>query len=184
MADSKPSINLLPDKNTGFLAQFLNWSLSIGRLLIILTETAALATFLYRFGLDMQIVDLHDKIKAQGSIVKNFKTSEDNFRNLQDRLSLARNYDDLSGTIPKIFIEVADIGRGKVVFNSLSVSTDSIKIEAQAPSADLLSQFANDLRNYPSIKSVNVDNIKNSTTNALVTIGITAQLKTSKNLKP
>ena len=63
MAEQVPTINLLPNQGENLTTKFFNWALSIGRLLIILTEMVALATFLYRFGLDAQIVDLHDKIK-------------------------------------------------------------------------------------------------------------------------
>src|SRR4029078_3722140 len=93
MAENKPSINLLPRKGEGFLTQFLNWAVNIGRLLIIITETVALATFLYRFNLDMKIVDLPHDIKQKSFIVKNSKVYEESFRNLQERLALAKKYD-------------------------------------------------------------------------------------------
>ena len=67
-------INLMPNRGDTVLIQFLNWALTIGRLLIILVETLALGTFLYRFSLDMQIVDLKDKIKVQRAFVTAYKS--------------------------------------------------------------------------------------------------------------
>ncbi len=180
MAENKQSINLLPNKGDSFLTQFLNWSLNIGRLLIILTETAALTTFIYRFSLDMQIVDLHDKIRNQSFIVQNFKQSEEAFRNLQDRIGLAQKYDKIGGEVPKVFTDIAGIAKGKAVLSSLLVSNDIVKIEAQSNSPDALSNFTNELKQYPLIKSLKIDTINNSTTTALITVGMTAILKTSE----
>ena len=179
MSENKQSINLLPDKGDGILTQFLSWSLNIGRLLIILTETAALTTFIYRFSLDMQIVDLHDRIRNQSFIVQNFKQSEDAFRNLQERIDLARKYDELGKAVPKIFTDIAAIAKNKATLTSLVVTSDTVKIEAQSNSPETLSQFTNDLNQYPLIKSLKIDTINNSITNALITVGMTATLKTS-----
>ncbi len=75
----KRVINLLPNKGDSLLDQFLSWALNIGRLLVIITETLALSVFLFRFSLDVQIIDLHDKIKAASRVVENFKESEETF---------------------------------------------------------------------------------------------------------
>src|SRR4051812_5632119 len=155
MANETKPINLLPGKDDQFLPQFLNWALTIGRLLIILVETLALATFLYRFSLDMKIVDLHDQIKAQSTIVQNFAAQETIFRNLQARLELAKTYGSTNKT-PKLFQDIVAMGRGQITFKNLLVATDSIKIEAQAPTASRLSRFTDKLKSYPEITEVSV----------------------------
>src|SRR5258706_16059589 len=83
-----PTINLNKGRNqTSFFETFVTWSLTIGRIIVITTEAVALAAFLYRFKLDQQLVDLHDKIKLEQVEVMQLKKSEDTFRNIQDRLS-------------------------------------------------------------------------------------------------
>jgi hypothetical protein len=181
MANEPKAINLLPGKDGGFFTQFLNWSLTIGRLLIILVETLALGTFLYRFNLDMQIVDLHDQIKAEGFIVENFVRQEDEFRNLQARLALAKTYDDANPAVT-IFKDIAELGRGKVTFKSLFVTLDSVKIEASAPSSASLSQFTEALKAHPQVSEVNIDKVENKSTNATIIIVISAKLKTNPAL--
>ena len=57
------SINLVKSRKPHFLDRFITWALNAGRLLVIITETVALSAFLFRFGLDREIVDLNDKIK-------------------------------------------------------------------------------------------------------------------------
>src|SRR4051812_34084600 len=118
MGNTMNSINLLPSKGEGLLSQFLTWALNVGRLLIILTETLALSTFIYRFSLDMKIIDLHDQIRADSFIVSNFKTSEDKYRNLQTRLGLVKEYTSTSEQIVVVFKDLTELGRGKVTFKS------------------------------------------------------------------
>lgn len=179
MAETVPSINLLPQKGESFVTQFLNWTLTIGRLLIIIVEMLALGTFLYRFDLDMKIVDLHDQIEAQSFIVANFEKSEENFRDIQDRLALIERYDTIGSTTTSIFSDITKLGQGKITFRNLTVETETAKIEAQAVSTAILSQFVNDLKKHPSITGVSVDKVENSASTSLISVSITATLKQS-----
>jgi len=178
MAKNVDAINLLPNKGNGFLTQLLNWTLTIGRLLIILTETIALSTFLYRFSLDMKIVDLHDEIKLDSTIVQNF-VQEDTFRSLQHKIALAKTYDAQSNQIPAVFHDIIQTGKGKITFNKITVSTDVIKIEAQASTANSLTLFVSALKKDPAIKSISVDKVEAKTSTAYVLIGITAYPQTT-----
>lgn len=177
MANSMHTINLLPKKGHGFVDQFLSWALNIGRLLIILTETLALSVFIYRFSLDMKIVDLRDEIKQESAIVAQFKDPEATYRDLQARLSLSKEHGDDAGHTQTTFKDIIELGRGKITFNNLTVSEESVKIEAQAPNTAFLSAFINSLKNYPGIASVNIDGIENKTSSALIQINITAKLR-------
>ncbi len=177
MAEKKKSINLIPHKGEGFFDQFFDWALTIGRLLIILTETLALGTFLYRFSLDMKITDLHDLIKNQSAIVSQFKSTEDTARNLQARLALAKKYDQAGGITPGVFADIIEAGRGIVTFRNLLVSEKGVKIEVQASNSNALSTFVQKLKNYPSLNSVNIGAIENKTSSALIYMNITAQVK-------
>jgi len=179
MAKSTTDLNLLPNKGEGLVTQFLNWSLTVGRLLILLTETLALGVFVYRFSLDMKIVDLHDQIKQSSAIVKYSGSNEDKFRNLQKRLVLAKTYDKQSSVVPTIFHDIVEIGRGHVTFRSLLVQSDMARIEAQAPSSGSLSYFVQQLKKYSAVRSISIDKVENKTSSALVTVGITAYLKTN-----
>lgn len=175
--NSVPSINLLPQKGESFVTQFLNWTLTIGRLLIILVEMLALGTFLYRFDLDMKIVDLHDKIEAQSFIVANFSQSEETFRDIQDRLALAKKYDTVGSTTTNIFTSITQIGQGKITFRTLDVGTETAKIEAQATSTTKLTQFVNELKKHPSVTAVIIDKVENNTSSSQIIVSITATLK-------
>ena len=86
------SINLVKSDKGETVERVINWLLSIGRILVIVTELVALGAFLWRFGLDQQLIDLHSKIKQKQAIVEAFKKNEEEYRNLQDRLSIAASF--------------------------------------------------------------------------------------------
>ncbi len=177
MEGTVPSINLLPKKGESFFTHFFNWTISIGRLLIILTEFVALATFLSRFSLDMQIVDLHDKIKRDAAMLTQMKPAEENFRNLHTRLELIEKYKTLGSRTPTLFTDIANLGRGNITFKNLTVGPDTVKIEAQAISSSALSQFTASLKNQPSVTSVSIDKVENETSKGMITVSITATLE-------
>jgi hypothetical protein len=176
MAENIHAINLLPNKGGSLMDQFLAWALTVGRLLIILTETLALGTFLYRFSIDMRIIDLRDLIKNQSIIVANFKNTEETARDLQARLAFAQTYIAETDTAPSIFSDIIEMGRGKVTFRNLSISNASVKIAIQAPSAGLLNGFINQLKTHPAVTSVNISSVENMTSSAVVRMDITAGL--------
>ena len=182
MAKGIHNINLLPNKGDTMINQFLSWALTVGRFLVIITETLALSVFIYRFSLDMKIVDLHDKIKNESLIVQNFKAGEDIYRNLQARLASAKQYDTTRDDTLKILKDIIELGRNKVTFNSINVTTDSIQIQAQAQSSGILSLFTQNLRNYPKIRDISITRVENKTSSGVINIGLTAFLK--DNVKP
>lgn len=180
MAENMHSINLLPNKGHGLTDQFLSWALTIGRLLIILTETLALSVFLYRFSIDMKIVDLNDVIKNQSAIVQQFRTVEATSRNLQERIALANQQINEESSTASIFSDVIDMGRGGITFKSVVVSDSLVKIQIQTRRGSDLNEFINKLRTYHAVESVSIDSVENKISSALIIANITAQLKGAK----
>ncbi len=177
MAKSINDINLLPKGAGNFSEILLNWTLNIGRLLIILTEALALSVFLYRFSLDMRIVDLNDAIKQQSAITKNFESYEAEYRSLQERLRLAEEYNNNSQDVTSIFSDIIEAGRNKVTFNNILVSTEQISISTQSQSAGNLNSFIENIKHNPKIDAVSIDNIDNKTSTATIGLRITAKMK-------
>ena len=176
MQKNSPSINLLK-KQTNLVDRFINWALTIGRLVVILTEIVALSAFIYRFSLDRQLIDLHSKITQEQAIVNYLKDNEKTYRNLQDRLAVAANYAVLGTNRLKIFNDIIGFAPKGMTFNNLSLSEDRLKIDANIDSVSSLSTFVNSIKNYSAINSVSIDKIENKPSSAVITISITATLK-------
>jgi len=179
MAEKTKSINLLPNKGESLVDLVLSWALTIGRLLIILTETLALSIFLYRFSLDVKIADLHDLIKNKSAIVSQFRDTELTARNLQARLAIAQKLDAKSTMTVNAFSDIIELGRGQVTFKNLIASSTGVHIDVQGANSASLNTFVNRLKNYPNIKSINIDSVENKTDTSLIEIQITANLKST-----
>ncbi|MFH1832749.1 MAG: PilN domain-containing protein [Candidatus Levyibacteriota bacterium] len=170
------SINLVGGKNKNILDKFIKWALTIGRVVVIVTEAVALGTFLYRFSLDQQLIDLHGSIKSKQEIIKFSKNTEDKYRNLQARLSAASKLSNVGKETTDLFQNILDSAPQDLIFNNIILSQDYIKIAARVQSSESLSNFIDTLKKNPEVSSISIDQIENKTSNATITVSITAML--------
>lgn len=177
MANNPPATINLAKARQGFLDRFLKWALTIGRLIVMLTEIVALSTFLYRFSLDRQLIDLHDKISAKQGMIKLLKDNEDKYRNLQGKLAMASTLSNEGLKTTQLLNDLLGFTPNDFIFTTLTLSKDSVRIEAKAQSAKTLSNFIKALKAYPKISSVSLDRIENKTSSAIIFVNITAMLK-------
>lgn len=175
------SINLVKDQKGDLVERIINWSLSVGRALVILTELIALVAFLWRFGLDQELVDLHTQIKQKQAIVSAFKPNEDRYRNLQDRLSIASNFSAINNQQTQTLRDILTLASGSVSFNKINLSGSSISVEINVGSVAALSDFVNSLKTYSNVETVSIDKIETKTSSAVIIVSITVKLKPVKN---
>ncbi|HZQ30046.1 MAG TPA: hypothetical protein VFA93_03135 [Patescibacteria group bacterium] len=173
---ASPSVNLL-GPNISFIDRFVNWALTIGRVVVISTEVIALSAFLYRFSLDRQLIDIHSKIKQEQAVVTYLKPSEEIYRNLQARLSLADSFSQQSRDEVKILNDMVKFAPADFTFNTISLQEDRIKLNISTGLVSSLSDFVKSLRTYSKITNVIVDKIENHPASATITVSITAILK-------
>jgi Tfp pilus assembly protein PilN len=180
MAKTSASINLLRNNKKETIEQIINWTVTIGRILVIIVELVALIAFLYRFTLDNQLEDLHTKIKQEQAIVAFQKKSEDTYRNLQDRLSIAASYSNSAEQNVKIFKDVVSFAPSGMTFTTIALSPQGMRVEANVNSVIPLSIFIGKLKSYPLIDTVSLDKIENKTSDAVITVGISTTFKGQK----
>lgn len=177
METRTPSVNLLKTKGNNFVDKFISWALTIGRMVIILTETIALVAFLYRFILDRQIIDQRGNITQLGAVVKLYEKSEKDYRNLQNRLALTDMLGKQASAQVQLFTDIVNNAPRGIVFNSLNVSATTVHIDISVQSVAGLTGFVNKLKDNPRIASVSIDKIENKTLAATIAVGISAKLK-------
>lgn len=177
MGKSINSVNLLRGQEKSFLDKFIDWALTGGRAILIVTEIIALTAFLYRFSLDRELVDLHDKIKQQQSIVALLQPNEVKYRNLQQRLQLVHGVETRGEEQTKLTGDVIAIATGKILIKTFSYSDDSMRIEATTQTIQLLTKFIDDLKAYSSVDTVSLDRIENKTSDGTIAVGISIALK-------
>jgi len=169
-------INLL-GRNVNFIDRFVNWALTIGRVVVIATEVIALSAFLYRFSLDRQLIDIHSKIKQEQAVVGYLKPNEEIYRNLQTRLSLVSSFSPQSRDEIKLINDMVSFAPQEFSFNSITVQEDRVKLNITSGLVSSLSDFVKSLRSYKRITNVIVDKVENHPASASITVTITAILK-------
>lgn len=180
MGKKLPSVNLVKTGQNLFLERFINWALTIGRAVVILTELVALMAFLYRFSLDRELIDLHAKIKQEQAIVAYLKDSEETYRNLQDRLLLISNSSKEANQKLKTFNDIIALTPSGISFSEFSLNQNRIKISADAESVMALSALVEKLKKYPNIETVSLDKIENRPSNGIIKVAITIGFKEKK----
>ena len=161
MANNLSSINLIKNRQVPLFDKFMNWALTAGRLIVIITEVVAVAAFVYRFSLDERLIDLHSAIKQKQALISLLKSDENKYRNLQDRIALASTLSEKNAKTNKVVLNIIALIPSGVKISSLTFNQDKITINANINSVEALTDFINILKNYPDVKSVSIDNIEN-----------------------
>ncbi len=92
--NEKSSIELLPEKKFEeypFSKKLTTWIISVGRIVIIVTELIAFSVFVGRIKLDRELTNLTDALENQLVILENAKEFEKDFRDLQERLKIIKD---------------------------------------------------------------------------------------------
>src|SRR3989344_3874733 len=176
MSESFSSINLIKNKQIPLFDKFMNWALTVGRLIVILTEIIALLAFVYRFSLDEKLIDLHSAIKQKQVLISLLKQDEDKYRNLQDRIALAGSLMEKNAKTNKIVLDIVGLTPQGARIDSLTFNKDKLIINANIGSVSSLTDFINVLKDYPDIKAMSIDNIENKSTGGLL-VTVTTMFK-------
>jgi len=176
MPNNLPSINLVVNKQIPFFDKFMDWILTIGRLIVILTEVVAIIAFVYRFSLDDQIVRLHDAIKQKQIMISVLRNDENKYRNLQDRLALASDFSTKGSKVKQTITDIVKLIPSEVKISNLILNKDRLTMGVDIVSVSSLANFTNSLNSYPGIKTLSIDNIENKPSVGL-SVNIAATIK-------
>lgn len=176
MPNNFASINLATNKQIPLLDKFMSWALTIGRLIVIITEVIAISAFVYRFSLDEQLIELHDQIKNKQTLVSLLKNDENKYRNLQERIALAANFSEKNNKTNKIIKDIIDLSRLETKINNLTLNKEKVDVSINATSISQLLDFIDSLKNHPEIKAISIDSIE-SKPSAGLAVNISATIK-------
>ena len=176
MSNNLSSINFIKNKQIPLFDKFMNWALTAGRLLVIITEIVAVSAFIYRFSLDERLIDLHSAIKQKQTLISLLKQDENKYRNLQDRIVLASSLLEKNAKTNKIVFDIVGLTPQGTKIDNLTFNKDRITINVNINSVSSLTDFINSLKDYPDIKSISIDNIENKPSIGL-SVTVTAMLK-------
>ncbi len=174
------SINLINNAQNGFFAEFVNWTLTVGRIVVITTEVIALGAFLYRFSLDRQLIDLRSQIKQKQLIIASQKDNEAKYRNLQDRLYLASNFSSLSMERITTLKDILSLTPQGMKLSNISLTKENFSIATNVQNISSIRLYVNSLKEYPNIDTLSLDTIEKKPLSNLTVLNISGTFKKSK----
>lgn len=174
---NRTSINLSRSRGNSVLDNFITWALTIGRVIVIITESVALSAFLYRFTLDRQIIDLHGKIKQEQAIVKVLNKNEITYRNLQDRLSIIGTLAKQTASPIKTVQSIYNAKPSDITLTQVIVSEGRVEIDASVLSVQSLNGFMKSLKRIPELSKVGIEKVQNKTTTASIIVQLIGTIK-------
>lgn len=139
------------------------WTIDAGRAIIVLIELIALVALGYRFIIDRKIVDLHDQIKIQEIYIQAQAADEKTYKSIHDRLKNIKNTNEETATKVQIMNEILKaISSGAFFSANLSINKQSIIVEGGTFSLVTITEFLENLKNFPSVASISIEEVATS----------------------
>lgn len=168
---STKEISLLPNEenNNSFLARFLRWVTTVGRVVIILTEFIVIGAFFSRFWLDRKNSDLSEILRQQKAIINSTKDFETDYSSLQERLKYIKNFYKTEPKYVAILNSMIQSLPNGIYFQSFNLARDK-KTSVVSVTAQLFSyqegsivDFINNAKLNPDISTIDVQKIEKKT---------------------
>lgn len=157
----KYKINLIPEdpffKTT--LGRTLNWSLNIGRYILIFTLLVVIMSFGSRFVIDRKLTDLNESIYQKQLIIESQTQPEKEFRLAQAKI---KSYQEIQqqNNIVEIFPLLQQVVPNGFKLVSLKIRQNQITGEGIADANNALNLFINNLQLSPHFENIKVSKIE------------------------
>lgn len=177
----KNQINLLSNNkfNSTTLGKISQWSMSVGRWIVVVTELIVLIALFSRFHLDRKKADLIEEISHKKPVLEAGVTEEQQIRDLQKKLNVIKQVLQKQYDYDQI---LAELGRARpqgVYFTSLSISNQKIYVRGSAQTESSIAGMEYQLSHSPFFKWVQLSRIEQKikeTTPSDIQFEFTAQI--------
>lgn len=153
-------VNLLP--KDPFLStpvgKLLQWSLSIGRYLIIFTELVVIVSFASRFTIDRQITDLNTAILQKETVINSYGELEQNVRDAQKKIDSYQQIQQQEN-VTDIFPTLTEVTPPDVVLTDLQMRPGRVTLTGTTLSNVSLGILINNLQVSGRFTEVSVERI-------------------------
>lgn len=172
-------INLVP-KDPFFLTPLgrtLQWSLSVGRYIVMFTELVVVLSFVTRFYLDRQITDLNGIIFQSQNVIESYGEFEEQFREVQAKIIQYQQIEQTKNIV-EIFPALAAVIPDGVELQELSIFPERVALTGAVLSQRSLNLLINNLQLSPDFTNVVVSTIESEgSASSGFTFKLTAQIK-------
>jgi Tfp pilus assembly protein PilN len=157
-------VNLLPKDPflSSPVGKLLQWSLSVGRYLVIFTELVVVLSFATRFSLDRRVTDLNGSILQKRSIIESYGDLESQVKAVQKKID---NYSQVEQqhNLADAFPALTEITPQDVQLEELNIQPTSILFSGTARSNVSLNLLINNIQLSPKFADIVVEKIETGT---------------------
>lgn len=182
------SFNLLQKDftNKSFIEKLYDWSMNVGRYIVIGTELFVLIAFGVRFYLDQNLSNLNNDLNSQNETFKaNYSVTQKIANNISSEIKFINSTTKTQIPISEILLNLNNAASTSSV-NIISIQTekDQIIVSGTAPSADNVSSFRQSLESkYINVTTSEIiDNSSRDTQNNNIRNKFTLNFKYAQNL--
>lgn len=179
MSAQKKQINLL--SREGFenttAGKILNWTLSVGRAIVVITELIVIVAFLSRFWLDRQLTNLNDANAAKKNQIQASLNFEKEFRNVQERLQALRKVSNNQAQMAATIQAISHNTPRTIQAEKIEITEKTILVSGKASSNKGLAQFINALETDALFEDVNLKDVSPASNNSnILAFSITGKI--------
>jgi len=154
-------INLVPQDPffTTKLGQTLQWSLSVGRYIVMFTELVVVLSFVTRFYLDRQVTDLNQSLQQKQAVVESYGELEEQFREVQTKIADYQQVEQQENIV-EVFPSLSQVIPNGIELNELVIYPDRVSLSGIVLSQQSLNLLINNLQLSPDFTNVVVNTIE------------------------
>lgn len=158
----RPNINLVikTDTDESFSGQVLSWAFTYGRYIIIITQIIVLSVFFLRFRLDRDHTDLKESVTQKQALIESVSDLEAEIRHVQQQLKHIREITTNQDGFLKVIRYLQENTPSDSTYSSLSISPDSINLNATVLNLRSFSFFLKKLQQNNKFTEVVLEDIQ------------------------
>lgn len=154
-------VNLMP-KDPFFetpIGRILNWTLSVGRYVVIFTQLVVILSFSTRFILDRQVTDLNATINQKKTAIESYEDLEKRFLFIQKQITDIKQLQQESNLM-EIFPILNETIPSNVILNDLTIRSSEVVFSGTALSQTSLNILVNNVKLSPHFDNVSIGKIE------------------------
>lgn len=158
---AQDKINLLPkdDFEISTSGKFIQWAVSTGRWIVVLTEFVVICAFLSRFYFDTKLANLFEDVKQKQAIVDSAFSFEENFRLIQEKIKIVKSLLAEEKKPSSIITEISLLLPLDVVLDNISIDSSRLTFSGHSLSENSLNVFLSGLISLPRLEEVNLSGV-------------------------
>lgn len=149
-------INLLPKESFQFsaLGRILKWTITVGRVLVVMTEFVVILAFASRFYFDKKLNDLNDEISSKLNVIAAYAQVESQMRDVLARQGVIETAQRSSVNTADTIAKLSRLIPFGVTVDILQINGKKVSFNANAGSEALFSQTIYNFKTDPGVVGI------------------------------